>query len=343
MDAVSPFSRCPKFPQKEKMLSIIIPVYNRKDLITETLDSILNQTRTDWECVVVDDGSCDGSDRTVEEYARKDSRIRFFRRPGNVAKGQSGCRNYGLLQARGEYIHFFDSDDLLAPDFIETFLPPLENDPELDFVNFRFLRFEKDPKRVLRTSPKKPAGLSFVEAVAGLQMALGTQSFLWRKSLLGRVPEKWREDLMFGEDQEYYFRLLHEARKGVSFDEPILFYYRRNRGGICYRLKYDKRILADSYAMYKSKVETALRYGDGPRVHAALAAYIRKQMRLSLRFGDLEYLARFVQLSETLNLPPEEEKRIAWMRRHPFLGICRYRTFFLLGKLFSRIKKGSRK
>ena len=343
MDAVSPFFALPEVPAKEKMLSIIIPVYNRKDLITETLDSILNQTRTDWECVVVDDGSDDGSEQIVGDYARKDSRIRLFRRPENFAKGQSGSRNYGLLQARGEYIHFFDSDDLLGPEFIETFLPPLEEDPELDFVNFRFLRFETSPQRVLRTSPRKPPDLSFVEAVAGLQMALGTQSFLWRKSFLDRVPEKWREDLMFGEDQEYYFRLLHEARKGVSFDEPILFYYRRNRSGICYRLKYDKRILADSYAMYKSKVETALRYGDGPRVHAALAAYIRKQMRLSLRFGDLEYLARFVRLSEALNLPPKEKKRIAWMRRHPFLGICRYRTFFLLGKLFSQTGKDSKK
>ncbi|MGI5831631.1 MAG: glycosyltransferase family 2 protein [Thermoguttaceae bacterium] len=324
------------------MLSIIIPVYNRKTLVPETIDSILNQTRNDWECIIVDDHSDDGTDRLLESYTKQDSRLRSFRRPDMVPKGHAACRNYGLTLAQGEYVYFFDSDDLLAPEFIATYLPYLEKDPNLDFVNFRFFRFAASPKRIIRTAPAKPPEVPLIEAMAGLQMPVGTQCFLWRKSLLDRVPEKWRPGLFFGEDQEYYFRLLHEARGGIALDEPILFFYRRNRNGLCYRLRHDRRILDDSYIVYKSKVETALRYGDGNAVQEALSKRLRKQMRLAFRFGDLEYLARFLQLAELLTVSDKEKKKVRWMKRHPFLGLCRYRPLFLLEgfltNLFSRKK-----
>ena len=176
------------------------------------------------------------------------------------------------------------------------------------FVNFRFFRFAASPKRIIRTAPAKPPEVPLIEAMAGLQMPVGTQCFLWRKSLLDRVPEKWRPGLFFGEDQEYYFRLLHEARGGIALDEPILFFYRRNRNGLCYRLRHDRRILDDSYIVYKSKVETALRYGDGNAVQEALSKRLRKQMRLAFRFGDLEYLARFLQLAELLTVSDKEKE-----------------------------------
>ncbi len=318
------------------MLSIIIPAYNRKDLFPATLDSILAQTRTDWECIVIDDRSDDGTDRLAEEYAERDPRIRAFRRPDSVPKGHSACRNFGLSLARGEYIYFFDSDDLLAPEFIAEYLPYLEKDPELDFVNFRSIRFRKSPEHVVRTSPPKPPGESFAEAMAGLNMPTGTQCFIWRKSILEAEPQKWREDLFFGEDQEYYFRLVHRARKGIALDEPILFYYRRNRNGLCYRFRYDPKILADSYKMHKSKAETVLRHQDSAAVQNALSKRLRKQMYLALRFGDFGYLARFIALADLLSASPQEKKKIGRIRRHPLLGLCRYRIPFLLGRLFRR-------
>src|SRR5690554_3366688 len=95
------------------LVSIIIPTYNRAHLIGETLDSVLAQTYTHWECIVVDDGSTDNTDEVMAEYLIKDSRIQYFHRPNTHLPGGNGARNYGFLQSKGKYIQWFDSDDLM--------------------------------------------------------------------------------------------------------------------------------------------------------------------------------------------------------------------------------------
>lgn len=109
----------------EPLVSIIIPTYNRAHLIGETLDSILAQTYQNWECIVVDDGSIDNSEEIILNYNSNDSRIHFFRRPQKSIKGAPTCRNIGLEKACGEYIIFFDSDDLMTSDHIQKKITPL--------------------------------------------------------------------------------------------------------------------------------------------------------------------------------------------------------------------------
>ena len=87
--------------------------YSSETLIT--LDSIINQTFTDWECILVDDRSADESIRVLQEYQKKDARFKAFLRPLSLKKGANSCRNYGFLQATGSYIKWFDSDDLMQP------------------------------------------------------------------------------------------------------------------------------------------------------------------------------------------------------------------------------------
>lgn len=101
-------------------VSIIIPAYNRAHLIGETLDSIITQSYTHWECLVVDDGSTDSTVNVVAEYAKRNSRIKLFKRPKTKPKGANACRNIGLDQARGEYVIFFDSDDLMTENHLEV-------------------------------------------------------------------------------------------------------------------------------------------------------------------------------------------------------------------------------
>ncbi|WP_370479358.1 glycosyltransferase family 2 protein [Tamlana flava] len=95
------------------LVSIIIPTYNREHLIGETLDSVLAQTYTNWECIVVDDGSTDNTEDVVATYANKDIRFHYYQRPNDAIKGASSCRNYGLYKAKGHYVIFLDSDDVL--------------------------------------------------------------------------------------------------------------------------------------------------------------------------------------------------------------------------------------
>lgn len=101
------------------LVSIIIPTYNRAHLLGETLNSVLAQTYPNWECIVVDDDSIDDTENMVQAYAAQDHRIHYHKRPEYKFKGAPGCRNFGKKIARGEFLIFFDSDDLMLKTKLE--------------------------------------------------------------------------------------------------------------------------------------------------------------------------------------------------------------------------------
>ena len=103
-----------------ELVSIIMPTYNRAHLIGQTLDSVLAQTYPNWECIIVDDWSTDTSDEVVGEYVKKDSRFQYYQRPKDRKKGPNSCRNYGLELSKGEFVKWFDSDDIMHPKFLEN-------------------------------------------------------------------------------------------------------------------------------------------------------------------------------------------------------------------------------
>ena len=106
--------------EKSPKISIIVPVYNTVKYLQRCLDSILKQTYSVWECLVIDDGSTDGSSVICDEYAGKDIRFRSFHKTNG---GLSSARNYGIEEARGDYIIFLDSDDYwLDEDSLEVLL-----------------------------------------------------------------------------------------------------------------------------------------------------------------------------------------------------------------------------
>ena len=126
-------------------VSIVIPTYNRAKLLPETLDSIIAQTHNNWECIVVDDGSNDGSLEVLEGYAQSDSRFIIFKRPSHHLPGGNGARNFGLLNSTGDYVIFFDSDDLMTENHISKKLGVLLS-TKVDFViaKTKFLNSDSD-------------------------------------------------------------------------------------------------------------------------------------------------------------------------------------------------------
>ena len=98
------------------MISVIIPVYNVEKYLAECVNSVLAQTYTDWEIILVDDGATDSSGAICDEYAAKDPRILVIHRENG---GLSAARNTGLKAARGEYVYFLDSDDYIEPHSLE--------------------------------------------------------------------------------------------------------------------------------------------------------------------------------------------------------------------------------
>lgn len=98
-------------------ISIIVPIYQAEDFVERCVQSVLNQTMTDWELLLIDDGSRDNSAEICQAFADKDSRIRYFHKKNG---GVSTARNYGLREATGETIAFLDADDLYHPAYLET-------------------------------------------------------------------------------------------------------------------------------------------------------------------------------------------------------------------------------
>lgn len=103
---------------KKMKYSIIIPVYNSEASIDKCLESVLIQTFSDFEVIIIDDGSSDNSLNICEEYAEKDDRFRVFHQEN---RGVSAARNFGLREARGEYLVFLDSDDTISDSYLEEF------------------------------------------------------------------------------------------------------------------------------------------------------------------------------------------------------------------------------
>ena len=118
----------------QELVSIIVPTYNRGNLIGETIQSVIDQSYKNWELIIVDDGSTDDTKKRVEEF--KDTRIQFHL---TVHSGVIGrVRNRGITYSKGNYIAFLDSDDLWLPNKLERQLSFLKKNPQASFIFWRW-------------------------------------------------------------------------------------------------------------------------------------------------------------------------------------------------------------
>lgn len=113
------------------IVSIVVPCYNKGRFLAETLDSVMNQCFTDWECVIINDGSSDNTETIAKEYCLRDERFRYISQ-GNL--GVSAARNNGILQSSGKYLLPLDSDDLLSERYLSEAVPYMEGHPECKLV-----------------------------------------------------------------------------------------------------------------------------------------------------------------------------------------------------------------
>lgn len=127
------------------LVSIVIPTFNSSEYLKSTLDSVLSQTYSNWECIIVDDGSVDLTETIVANYQEKDHRFQGFKRPEGLPKGPSSARNYGVSKAKGDYLIFLDADDLLATICLENRVAHFQQNQECDFLVFQMERFVEEP------------------------------------------------------------------------------------------------------------------------------------------------------------------------------------------------------
>lgn len=136
------------------IVSIIIPTYNRAHLLVETLESVLAQTYSNWECIIVDDNSTDETQLLLNEYSNKDNRFTYIIKSEKQKKGASISRNLGLKIARGELIQFLDSDDLLADNKIQEQIKLLINENKYTVCTCKWGKFieKSDPLTLIENS-----------------------------------------------------------------------------------------------------------------------------------------------------------------------------------------------
>ena len=122
-------------------ISVVIPIYNVEEYAAQCLDSVLNQTMTDYEILCVDDGSTDGSMQIIEQYVKRNSKIRILKHTCN--RGLSAARNTGIENAQGKYIYFLDSDDMIIPETLEELLECAEK-TNADIIYFNMKKIYGD-------------------------------------------------------------------------------------------------------------------------------------------------------------------------------------------------------
>jgi glycosyltransferase involved in cell wall biosynthesis len=205
------------------MISIIIPIYNREYLIQETLQSIKKQTYANWECIIVDDGSTDDTVNVTNNLIKNDVRFQLYNRPLDLVKGPSSCRNYAITKMKGDYIQFFDSDDIMHPKHLQLKIDAIKGH---DFVVCQLQEFtgtfNSNHFKSEKQSDIKPSQNVFEDFVTGA-FPMMMVAPLWKaSSLKSYLPI--REDLHILEDHELYSRALSESKAFTILNIPLIFY-----------------------------------------------------------------------------------------------------------------------
>lgn len=199
------------------MVSIIIPVYNRAWLINETLDSIIAQTYQNWECIVVDDRSTDNTLQLLNQLSEKEDRIKYFTRPENRTKGANSCRNLGFEKSTGDYVIWFDSDDLMTPDHIESKLNLIQ-EVDLDFVVARTQNFENDRLLEPYKYNKKEYGIKAADFIL-LKIHWYTYDVLMKREIVEKIS--WNEAMKSWQDYNYFCKMLVVTENGDYLDQIL--------------------------------------------------------------------------------------------------------------------------
>lgn len=206
-----------------KKISVIVPIYNCEKYLKECIESLINQTYTNVEIILVDDGSQDNSQAICMHYSNIDKRIRYYSKSNG---GASSARNYGITKAIGDYIAFADADDCMTKNMLYEMYELIENEnADVAIVSFfcdkSFIPINKHYEKA------KVESFDSVSAVREMHIGNKFQGHLWNKLFKKElfVGEKFNEKVTINEDMLLVQTLLFKSKKIVFCNIP-LYYYR---------------------------------------------------------------------------------------------------------------------
>ena len=206
------------------LLSIILPVYNVKQFLEDCLDSILVQEYSNYEILLIDDGSTDGSTEICNNYSKLNEKIKFIRQEN---KGVGAARNNGIKNAKGKYIYFLDSDDFIVANFFNEIIPLLKD--EIEILHFGFNRINIDKNLLNQQIPK----IDFIQNLPQEKDKLakllnsGASLCLWNKIIkttLIKENKIWFDGKKRGQDIAFNIKIFQITNKIMIIDKSLINY-----------------------------------------------------------------------------------------------------------------------
>lgn len=207
------------------MVSIIVPVYNVAQYLSKCIESILEQSYTDFELILVNDGSSDNSLEICKVYSQRDNRIVLIDKPNG---GVSTARNVGILASKGEYITFVDSDDYLRKDFIEALITGVND--EIDLVVAGVTRVQDEVFSEFKFPDKEFAENDYDLLFSKYQLHKHGSPWgkLFKSSIINKDGIEFKSNIHLGEDIIFVFYYITRCRKIRLIDNPGYFYLQRS-------------------------------------------------------------------------------------------------------------------
>ena len=253
------------------MISVIVPVYNVETYLEECLDSIQNQTYTDFEVLLVNDGSTDGSKAICERYCKENRRFHLLNQEN---QGLSAARNTGVAASRGEFIVFVDSDDMILANYLETLMHYMREDVDIVESQFTVSNEEflaksfKEPSIIFEGNSQEAVKI-FTKHVLNVNAV----TKLYRRSIVEAVP--YIDGVIF-EDVYCGIGMLKYIRKIIKIDYKG-YYYRQRQASIMHRTFTPKNLdiftVSDKLLEMYSDREELLPYIASFLVHLATMHY----------------------------------------------------------------------
>ncbi len=217
---------------QEKKVSIIVPCYNQAQYLDEALQSVLEQTYTNWECIIVNDGSPDNTKEVAKKWVEKDSRFQYLYKENG---GLSSARNAGLEKAKGAYIQFLDSDDLLNKYKLEKQVTCFSKN--VDIVICDYFPFDDETGSFLRKRYKNPFPdlVSYKNDIISkweLELSIPCHCVLFKTKLLNQKTVKFDESLPNHEDWVFWVKIFYSCH-GIFNLNHSLVSYRIHKESMC--------------------------------------------------------------------------------------------------------------
>lgn len=248
-------------------ISIIVPVYNVEKYIEDCIKSILAQTFDDFELILIDDGSTDSSYSICYTYSKSNKKIKLLKKENG---GVSSARNLGLEQATGEYIAFIDSDDYVAPNYLENLISSIEPKTEFVFSGLRYFAFgkEQDNVHLEHYSWNLMQEHDFLNF---LQQPLQTSpcAKLYLHSVIKDNNLRFDKSLSYAEDKDFNLKFFRHISNAVSISYSGYF-YRQDVEGSLTKKKHEK-VFQYKCLHWEMKREICLkRHFNSVKVHTSL-------------------------------------------------------------------------